>query len=247
MKRERTNRAADTGARDRRSITLRSLVLCGLAAALGLGIRFARVPSPAAPPPAPVAAPAPAPVEPPPFSYTIRRGDTFAGILTQFGVVERTAAACYRRMRELGLASLFPGDSLVIRTGATGDLAHLALRSRRQFWYRVSNDNDSVRVERRPVETALLLCSVKGTLTRSLSEDMWELGEGDALVAILTEIFAWDINFFTDPRVGDRFDVLFENHNAGYAAALAFVLFAVILALTALQNRVVGKRVFYGD
>jgi len=43
------------------------------------------------------------------------------------------------------------------------------------------------------------------------------------------------------------FDVLFENHNAGYAAALAFVLFAVILALTALQNRVVGKRVFYGD
>jgi multiple sugar transport system permease protein len=43
------------------------------------------------------------------------------------------------------------------------------------------------------------------------------------------------------------FDLIFEYHNAGYAAALAFVLFIVILTLTLTQNRVVGKRVFYGE
>ena len=43
------------------------------------------------------------------------------------------------------------------------------------------------------------------------------------------------------------FDQIFEFHNAGYASAMAFVLFVAILALTFLQNRVLGRRVFYGD
>jgi len=55
---------------------------------------------------------------------------------------------------------------------------------------------------------------------------MYDAGEGDALVAKLTEIFAWDINFFTDPRVGDRFEVVFEKrysggHFSGYGEVLA--------------------------
>ena len=43
------------------------------------------------------------------------------------------------------------------------------------------------------------------------------------------------------------FDQVFEYHNAGYASAMAFVLFVAILALTMLQNRALGRRVFYGD
>ena len=43
------------------------------------------------------------------------------------------------------------------------------------------------------------------------------------------------------------FDQIFQNHNAGYAAALAIILFIAILVLTLVQNRIVGRRVFYGD
>ena len=43
------------------------------------------------------------------------------------------------------------------------------------------------------------------------------------------------------------FDQIFEFQNAGYASAMAFLLFVAILILTLLQNRVLGKRVFYGD
>jgi len=43
------------------------------------------------------------------------------------------------------------------------------------------------------------------------------------------------------------FDLIFEYHNAGYAAAMAFVLFVAILTLTLGQNRVLGRRVFYGE
>ena len=43
------------------------------------------------------------------------------------------------------------------------------------------------------------------------------------------------------------FDQVFEFHDAGYASAMAFVLFIAILALTLVQNRLLGTRVFYGD
>ena len=43
------------------------------------------------------------------------------------------------------------------------------------------------------------------------------------------------------------FDQIFEYHNAGYAAAMAFTLFLVILALTFMQNRLFGAKVFYGN
>ena len=42
------------------------------------------------------------------------------------------------------------------------------------------------------------------------------------------------------------FQQLYAANDPGYAAALAFVLFAVILVLTMVQNRVTREQVFYG-
>jgi murein DD-endopeptidase MepM/ murein hydrolase activator NlpD len=171
-------------------------------------------------------APPLAPPPPLPLTYTVKRGDTFAGILGQFGVAEPLAAAGYREFGRLGLASLFPGDSLVVDLARDGRARAVALLSRLQCWYRLSLDSSAVNASRLPVEEAVHICAAKGELRTSLSEDMWRIGEGDALVAKLTEIFAWDINFFLDPRVGDRFEVLFEKRYAegrfvGYGEVLA--------------------------
>jgi murein DD-endopeptidase MepM/ murein hydrolase activator NlpD len=201
--------------RDRRAKALRSLLLLAVCGAFGIVLFLdRREPSAATtlPPVVPVdsaAAVAPQP-ESAPLSYTVRRGDTFAGILSQFGIFERSAIACYKGLRAAGLTALFPGDSLVIDTGKGGTLKSLSLRNRSQHWFRMRRDRDSVRIERRPVATTVMLSSVRGVLTRSLSEDLFELGEGDGLVAAITDMFAWDINFFTDPRAGDRFEALFE-------------------------------------
>lgn len=43
------------------------------------------------------------------------------------------------------------------------------------------------------------------------------------------------------------FDQIYQFHSAGYASALALVLFVAILCLTVVQNRLLGRRVFYGD
>ncbi len=41
------------------------------------------------------------------------------------------------------------------------------------------------------------------------------------------------------------FQQLYQNNRYGYSAALAFILFAVILVLTVIQNRLAGRRVVY--
>ena len=43
------------------------------------------------------------------------------------------------------------------------------------------------------------------------------------------------------------FDQIYQFHSAGYASTLALVLFLVILVLTLFQNRLLGRRVFYGE
>ena len=42
------------------------------------------------------------------------------------------------------------------------------------------------------------------------------------------------------------FDALFKSGQAGYASAMALALFGVMLSLTMAQNRLLGRRVFYG-
>lgn len=159
-------------------------------------------------------------------SYVVRRGDTFGAILGQFGVIESVSAVAYRELRGAGLPALFPGDSMVVDLGDSGRVERLSILSRLQYWYRFHGDRDTLRALREPVPVTVVTCIARGTLLTSLSEDMWLAGEGDGLVGLFTDIFAWDINFFTDPRVGDEFEVLFEKRYAegrslGYGDILA--------------------------
>ncbi len=76
-----------------------------------------------------------------------------------------------------------------------------------------------------------------------------------SMVAVIGTFKAFNhIYILKNPSAKDSVDVLslvifeqiFEFHNAGYASAMAVVLFIVIVFLTLLQNRLLGKRVFYG-
>jgi len=60
----------------------------------------------------------------------------------------------------------------------------------------------------------------------SLSESMNEMGVDDACVSKFADIFAWDINFFVDPKKGDSYEIIFEKkfsegRFAGYGDILA--------------------------
>jgi len=82
-----------------------------------------------------------------------------------------------------------------------------------------------------PTTYFLSLIAIIGTFKAFNS--IWIMREGAALGT-------------TDPFSVTIFAEFFEKTRYGYASALAFVLFAIILSLTVLNNRIQGSRVFYG-
>jgi murein DD-endopeptidase MepM/ murein hydrolase activator NlpD len=80
-----------------------------------------------------------------------------------------------------------------------------------QYWYHAALRSDStVLAERTPLEVTVIRNLVNGTLETSVFEAMQTQGLGPLLACKLADIFAWDINFFIDPRKGDAFQILFE-------------------------------------
>jgi murein DD-endopeptidase MepM/ murein hydrolase activator NlpD len=54
-----------------------------------------------------------------------------------------------------------------------------------------------------------------GTVESSLYESAYKAGETGALVSLMVDLFAWDINFFTDTHPGDHWKVVVEKQYLG--------------------------------
>ncbi|MFA5499017.1 MAG: M23 family metallopeptidase [Candidatus Cloacimonadia bacterium] len=76
------------------------------------------------------------------------------------------------------------------------------------------------------LKTETVLRKTEGVITSSLYEAMFEQGEGPHLTVRFAEIFQWDLDFFIDPRQGDRFSLIYEQ----YMVDGKFVQYGNILA-----------------
>jgi murein DD-endopeptidase MepM/ murein hydrolase activator NlpD len=159
-------------------------------------------------------------------TYIVKPGDTFLGILSRHGLRPELAMTIHRAFVPLGLSSLFPGDSCVMRVSNSGEMSAFSVLNRLTAWYHMTIDNSAVHACKTAVATSIQRCLVRATLTTSLSEDLYYYDVGDAVVSKFADIFAWDINFFVDPQEGDSFDIVFEKKFAegkfiGYGEILA--------------------------
>ena len=57
--------------------------------------------------------------------------------------------------------------------------------------------------------------SASGTIESSLYESVAKAGESPALVSLIVDMYAWDINFYTDTRPGDTWRVVIEKQYLG--------------------------------
>ena len=64
------------------------------------------------------------------------------------------------------------------------------------------------KLEKVPLTTQIV--TVKGTVNDSLFDAVIAAGESPALAVRLAEIFAWNLDFYTDTRPGDTFRLVFE-------------------------------------
>jgi murein DD-endopeptidase MepM/ murein hydrolase activator NlpD len=159
-------------------------------------------------------------------SHTVKPRQTLAGILDSFGFAPLEVNRIYRAFVDSGLTKIYPGDSLVLAFNDSCVPFRLSLLSRMQHWFTAVWRDSTVIVEKRSLAVIDSRCLVNGVLETSLLDAMHNAGLGPYLACKLSDIFAWDINFFLDPRKGDTFQILFvqkyaENRLVGYGDVLA--------------------------
>ncbi len=154
------------------------------------------------------------------------KGESFGNVLGSMGLNHDDMTSCYEAMKSAGLKAVFPGDSLVLKRDASGGFLSCKLLNRMSKWFRVERMDTSFKCNILPLKVSKHVSLIRGSLEECLSVDMFNLGGGYPLVQKIARIFAWDINFFMDPRKGDEFTVLFEKRykggkSLGYGRVLA--------------------------
>jgi murein DD-endopeptidase MepM/ murein hydrolase activator NlpD len=139
---------------------------------------------------------------------TVRRNDTFAGILGEFDVP-------YERIMQLVDAA---GEVFDVRRIRAGNQLHIyreddetryVVYQQDPIRYVVFDLQDEPVVEagERPVE--LVERTVSGVITNSLYQSLINEGADPELAVRMSEVYAWSIDFYRIQR-NDRFQVIFE-------------------------------------
>ncbi|GMR23819.1 MAG: M23 family metallopeptidase [Acidobacteriota bacterium] len=143
------------------------------------------------------------------------RGETLSSVLSRNGF---SAAEIYDIARALSaimdvrhlragdeLEILYDGDggeatTIRLKSLNLGDLRRVELTRSELGWQSLSEE---VELTRRTV-------SLSGTLQGNLFASMSQLGEGAPLTVAFANVFAWDFDFYTQSREGDRFSLVVE-------------------------------------
>jgi murein DD-endopeptidase MepM/ murein hydrolase activator NlpD len=181
----------------------------------------------------------------------IQVGESFATVVRGLGLDEEETSLLLSSIKDNYRFKLFAGQCyrVIFKVSPSGttvqsfsledrysDTRHLLQRSESadQGFRIAALDYSLVPIAMR-TDTVL----VTGTLTTSLYEAFLAKGESPALIQLVTKIFAWDVDFFKDPRVGDEFSLLVEKR---FGEDGSFRCYGEVLSAKYVNNR----HEFYG-
>lgn len=110
------------------------------------------------------------------------------------------------------LRRLRAGDSLTFVRRWDGPLKSILYRTDWDSELEVSRTLDGFRAVENKLKAETEITVVQGTIQSSLFESVINAGEHPELAVRLAEIFAFDLDFYTDPQPGDTFRLVFERH-----------------------------------
>lgn len=138
-------------------------------------------------------------------------GSNFADLLhgMEFddSIIGRVTAAArpvfnFRRLRQ--------GNRLTVTRSSQGSLESISYEIDRDHELWIAREGDDYKADVREVPSTVKVQAIAGEVHGSLFDSIMEAGEQPVLALRLAEIFAWDLDFYTDPRPGDTFRVVLE-------------------------------------
>ena len=141
----------------------------------------------------------------------IRRGDTLEVLLDRAGVDTSTRVEMISAIREaFDVKKLRAGTELTLVRLVTGTLAAVEYVVDPDHRLAVSRSEGKFNAAIVEIPGTVRTIPVCGTLEGSLFESIERTGERAELAIEMSEIFAWDLDFYRDPRQGDQFCLLVE-------------------------------------
>lgn len=141
----------------------------------------------------------------------IERGTTLTDLLSSFGF---SPAAIYTLRQDIkpvyDLARIKAGHEFRIFTSADGSVCRMEYDIDAEAFVRIEEKNGLYKAEIKKNKYDLQTGLIWGVIEDNPISAVQKAGEKQLLAMMLSEIFAWDIDFHTDLRKGDTFKVLFE-------------------------------------
>src|SRR5471032_2417299 len=142
----------------------------------------------------------------------VLRGDTVAALFDRLGVSDSTSIEFLKRDEKgrMIFRQLVPGRMIQAERGEDGELLALRYFMNPTTMLEVTRAPDGLRTRQRAVNEAPRLVYKSATIRSSLFAATDAAGIPDAIAMQLARVFATDIDFHTDLRMGDRFSVVYE-------------------------------------
>jgi murein DD-endopeptidase MepM/ murein hydrolase activator NlpD len=164
----------------------------------------------------------------PPVKAILARGQNFAAALVQMGLSAMDAAsASAAAQRAFNLRQVRAGNAISASRSPEGTLREIDYKIDLDRMLRIVPGDRGFTAEVKPIASKMEVITVVGQVDDSLFNAVEQAGESPELTLELAKIFAYDLDFYTDPRKGDTFRVVIEKKRyadggtAGYGKLLA--------------------------
>jgi murein DD-endopeptidase MepM/ murein hydrolase activator NlpD len=163
--------------------------------------------------------------------YTSERvapGNTFSDSLRRMGLDPTTSVSITGSAQSVFDPRHFhAGNLLSVGRSVTGALRNVRYQIDADRMLYVEQQPQGFQSHIQTIPSRTDIVAVAGNIRGSLFNAVTDAGESPELAVRLAEIFAWDLDFYTDTRAGDTFHVLVEKkmylsgQTAGYGRILA--------------------------
>jgi murein DD-endopeptidase MepM/ murein hydrolase activator NlpD len=144
----------------------------------------------------------------------ISKGQNLSSALRAQNLPRDLVEAIGRHLKTLvNLRKVRPGDSFELRLNPQGQFLSFTYQPNPLDIYQLSlSPTGDWLATKKEVPVEKYWARVSGEIFSSLFEAMDRLGERDTLVMDFADIFAWEIDFHSDPQPGDRFEMVVEKY-----------------------------------
>lgn len=163
-----------------------------------------------------------------PLARTMPAGQNFAGVLQQFGLsLQQAGEITTAAQHAFNLRQLRAGNALIVGRSVEGELREINYKIDPDRMLHIVPDINGFSAEIKTTPSHVEVTTVNGRLEDSLFNAVEDAGESAEIAMRLSQIFGYDLDFYTDPRRGDTFSIVLEKkkydsgETAGYGRILA--------------------------